>query len=464
MFEDIYFLNGDEALRVASEQNRWGENGYYLQACYYDGPKIESDLANLIHMPIENLIEGLAYGRYRIPTKIDFTSLELSSDIKYQVQVHFNISTGQATILRNQLNQKYLHNLKNAKLDFSEPLRFYLSASSSTQVMQYVSKAIADTLDSMGYDVMFDLYYGIEDESSLKNMVEFNPHAVINLNHINNKYISDDVFNIVWFQDPMPILYNNEELSLRKRDIIYSLLKEFDTPLRKKGVEVKRQNFCVNLKEFKIYDDIKRQKKIVFIGSSYGKMIPDDKNTSDAVEYITKAFGTGEHLKGDFIDKIVQNFLLDKEFVLARLIPFVVRDVSVLWLCNIESDYEIEIYGHGWDAYESVKPFYKGALKYGDDVAKVYNSATYSLAPHQNYILQQRVLEAAACGCIPIVYDIGEEKIYEESLEYFKTKDDLVDILSNNDLKEKNFDRLLRENSYKYFVDGIIKEINERIK
>lgn len=188
MYEDIYFLNPVEALRVATEQNRWGENNYFLQVCYYDGEKIESDLVNLIHLPIDNLLEGLAYGTLRIPSKIDFEGLELSDEIKVNVELNFNMSIQQVQMYRNQFNAQYLHKMKNSAPDFSEPLRFYLSASSSTQVMQYVSKNIADTLQAMGYDVLFELSHGMEDTSSLKNMSEFNPHATINVNHLHNPF------------------------------------------------------------------------------------------------------------------------------------------------------------------------------------------------------------------------------------------------------------------------------------
>lgn len=45
MYEDIYFLDSKEALRVASEHNRWGrEVAYNLQVCYYDGEKIKIKL------------------------------------------------------------------------------------------------------------------------------------------------------------------------------------------------------------------------------------------------------------------------------------------------------------------------------------------------------------------------------------------------------------------------------------
>jgi glycosyltransferase involved in cell wall biosynthesis len=124
----------------------------------------------------------------------------------------------------------------------------------------------------------------------------------------------------------------------------------------------------------------------------------------------------------------------------------------------MQSEYSIEVYGKGWERYEEVVPFYKGVVKYGKDLADIYNSATYALAPHSIYMLQQRTLEASACGCIPILYDIRdfvEETHYDEALEYFKTEKDLATILSQ-EAKKKEFSRLLEENSYKTFVKKMV--------
>lgn len=465
-YEDTYFLNPQEALRVASEQNRWGDNNYSLQACYYDGEKLDSELSNLINVSLDNLVEELAEGTYRIPTVLDFTGLNLSIEIELNILTNFNLSIEHAKNYREQYNKHYLEAIENLTLDFDEPLRFYIMASTSTQVMQYVSRNIAHTLKERGYKVFFDLREGAEDAGCFQKILKFKPHASISINHFNNGYLNDDAFNFVWFQDPMPIFYMNGEIYQRKRDFVYSLLEEFDEPMIKKGVIPTRQSFCVNTRDFKIHENIERKKKIVFVGSSYGNGILQSENVMEAIEYITLAFNNGENLNSTFMEAVAKKFTLNEAYLLNSLLQFVVRDTSVLWLCSHASNYEIEIYGHGWDVYESVRPFYKGALNYGDDIAEVYNGATYCFAPHQAYALQQRVLESAACGCIPIVYDCfdkKEDREYEEALEYFKTPEDLKHILFNDDIPNKDFTKLLSENSYEYFVDEIINTIKKEL-
>ena len=336
-------------------------------------------------------------------------------------------------------------------------------ASANTNVLQYVSKNIAKTLEKMGYEVVFKLYYGIEDMGYFKDMADFNPHVQININHLHNHYLNESIFNIIWIQDAVTMLFDDKKIPLRKRDFIFTLVKDFEDLLKKKGIESLRQSFCVNDDEYKLYPDIKREKKIVFIGSSYSKHVKDDENIRRVIDHLSRAFQNGETFMQDKIDKISKEFNVDKTELTTRIIPFVIRDVSVLMLCNIDSDYEVEIYGYGWEDYDSIKEHYKGEPKYGEDIAKVYNGATYAFSPHPEYILQQRVFEASACGAIPIQYDcrdICDEDPYNEAFIYFRTQEDLARILKDP-VPKKDFSRLLKENSYEYFVQKILKIVKD---
>ncbi|OHE10306.1 MAG: hypothetical protein A2513_05395 [Sulfurimonas sp. RIFOXYD12_FULL_33_39] len=468
MYKDTYFLDSKEALRVASEHNRWGVDvAYNLQACYYDGQKIESDLPNLFHLPIENLLEGLVYGRERIPEIIDFSGLDISSKVKMEILTHFDMTIEQAKQYRVQINSKYLSEIKNFKLDFSEPLRFYLMANDQTTVMQFVSKSIADTLKEKGCDVLFDLYRGTEDITCFKKIYEYKPHVTININHLNNRFLGNDVFNFVWFQDPMEHLVDSSDLYIRNRDYIFSLLPAFDMLLEKKSIPFQRQNFCIDSTKYKIDKTVKREKKIVFIGSAYHGEDLDRINVLEVIDYIMNLFQNGESFSNEKMDEIVKKFSINKTFLETRVMSYIVRDLSVLWLCSIKSDYEVEVYGWGWDSYEAVRPYYKGVLKYGEEIAKVYNSAAFAFAPHFSYALQNRVLEATACGAIPIVYDrrgVSDEPVYDEAMYYFKTFEDLRNILMNNKIEEKDFSRLLEEHSYVRFVDKILDTIQKSLQ
>ncbi len=188
MFEDTYFLDQKKAIEVAKQQNR--PSATTLQACYYNGDKLDIDLPNLIHLPFDNLIEGLAQGIHRIPTKIDLSGLNLSAEVKHEIFKNFNIAIVKAQALRDEYNKAYIESFKNYKPNFKEtPWRFYLPTYSSTQVMQHVSKSIADTLNDMGYSVIYDLKYGTEDVNCIKTLFLSRPHAKIELNDFSSRYL-----------------------------------------------------------------------------------------------------------------------------------------------------------------------------------------------------------------------------------------------------------------------------------
>lgn len=472
MYEDIYFLNSDEALRVASERNRWDE-GYKLQVCYYDGEKIESDLPNLFHLPIDNLLEGLVYGIHRVPTAINFTGLDVSSAVQVEVITHFNMTIEQVKEYRRQLNNQYLQLLKNMKLDFNEPLRFYLLANSKTTVMQFISKSIADTLKDMGYEVLYNLFKGTEDLGSFKTLYEFNPHVTININHLNNKFLGEDVFNFIWFQDYMSDLKGSTKLLLRDRDFIFHLIKDFEIFLNNKGVNSMYQPFCIDGTVFKKRDEIKKEKKIVFIGSSYNFRIEELKEReifevvyAEAVKIFEQksCLTSLEHETSD-IRYLMDKYDVSEQFVV-DIYAYLARDYCVEKLCTLNTDYEVEIYGFGWETNEKVKPYFKGKIEYGEDISKIYNSASFGFCPG-GYILMQRTLECAFSETIPLVLDTREDHgeydaRVDDAIEYFHIKD-LENILQKESITEKNFEFIREEFSYKHLVENYLKIIEETL-
>jgi hypothetical protein len=156
MKPDTYFFSAKEALKVAKEQNRSDDIlQYNLQVCYYDGEEIQTDLVNLIHSPIDSMIDDLALGTYRIPVEVDYTGMDVSQDVLTDIKENISISLELAKHARGELNKLYIQKLKTAKLDFSEPLRIYIEAHSRTRVMQYHSRDIANSFIDRGYDVFF---------------------------------------------------------------------------------------------------------------------------------------------------------------------------------------------------------------------------------------------------------------------------------------------------------------------
>ncbi|WP_434637265.1 hypothetical protein MLC35_00680 [Sulfurimonas sp. NW7] len=480
-FDDTFFLNPDEALRAARQQNK--RDRYVLQVCYYDKESANFDqeqLPNLIPVSLNNLVDDLALGIHRLPESISFAGLHLSDEVKKEIVENFELSVRQAHIIREELKRYYLKNIKEAKPDFKEPLRFYLYASAYTQVMQYVSKNIADTLEDMGYEVLFDLDYGTLDVDCQKLLKEFNPHIIISINHMNNSFLGEEVFNFVWFQDSMPIITNDELIHTRKRDFVFALLPGVKDALYKKGVSSEIQNFCINTNLYKVDKSIEKKAKVVFIGGSYlenympylsgsnakdlGELAGIDTLIHEAVE-IYKADGVfSEDIKYYLAQKYNKSYQLLNSYV----IPFVIRDMTLLELCKMDIAYDIEVYGWGWEKYEIIKPYYKGVLNYGEDISKVYNGATYAIVAHPDYLVQQRTLEAAASGCIPLVYDCRYKELvtppyYEDSLVFFQNLSELNDILRKTPVK-KELSTIVDDHKYSSFAKKLIHIVEEKVQ
>ena len=469
--QDTYFLSSEIALKTAEENNR-SEDGYTLQVCYYAGDKIESDLVNLIHLPIDNLSEDLANSIYRIPTSLNLEGFDFSQETIDDLVRSFNFSFIQAKALRKNLNEEYYNTVQSSNPNFEEELRFYILANTNTRVMQHMSRNIAKTLENMGYCVLLDLHYGCEDTMCLKNMAEFNPHATININHLCNSYIGNNIYNFVWIQDVFGVEGTINSKLIRKRDNIFHLIDNYGDALHKANIKSTYQSFCIDSSIYKKRNDIVKKKKVVFLGSSYHHRIKDiqyDKNFKNIYESIVEIFEEKSMLNMNVNDDDSDvKFLMDKynkpEEFIGLTYGYILRDYCVEKLCSIDTEYEIEVYGDYWDNNEIVRPFHKGFANYGEDISKIYNEATYGYCVG-GYVLMQRTLECACSETIPLVLDTRSrkqdnyDKKIEDSMTFFNINN-LEEILKK-DVEEKSFEFIRNEYSYQGFVQKFIDIINK---
>lgn len=475
MKADTYFFSPQEALRVASQQNRSNDvNQYHLQLCYYNGDKIESDLVNLIHLPIDNLVDDLAIGRFRIPLAIDFTGLDISLEVAKEIEENLLMSFSKASLYRKELNKVYVERLQNTKLDFSEPLRIYLLANSGTRVMQYVSKDIAKALESRGYNVFFDLLYGIEDAECKKNIFEFNPHITINVNHFVNLALGEDVFNFIWFQDFMPALTNPEAFKVRDRDYVFIYHSMFKKPLIDKGVSSDKifdfKIIPVDQNIFYLEDSIKREDKVAFVGTRYGNLYSNyiDEGANQKIHQLIK---DGKSLSIENLETIFSKglkLLPDADKFINHLQQRYIRNSCVSWLC--QSSKEVEVYGYNWEKSgdENIISNFKGEID-KVELNKLYNSAKYVLSASASVINTQRLGETIYAGAIPLIYDsrdiTDEEETWDDECLYFKTKEELMYIL-DNDIVPKNYrpKEMLDYFTYDSFIDTMFEQIDNTLK
>jgi len=477
MKPDTYFFSSDEALRVATEQNRSDDIlGYALQVCYYNGDVIESDLVNFIHLDVNNLVDELARGRFRIPTHFDFTGLDISIEVAKDIEKNLLGSIENAKALRHEMNRYYLDKIKRPKLDFNEPLRIYLLANSRTRVIQYISKDIADFFENKGFNICYDLLYGIEESVCFKNIFEFNPHITININHLSNVAINDDTFNFVWYQDNMPVLKNNNPIMVRKRDYIFTYVSFMNDSLIKKGVDINKifdqQIIPVNTQTFYLDKNIKKEKKIIFVGTKYHRPYKKSKFRDALGDDIELLLADGECLSKENINKILDKHKVpdtrtENTYDIIRQVY--VRNKCVEWM-SLNDNIDTEIYGYDWDKSENeniIKNF-KGKVE-KDDLNRLYNSTKYILSASGQVINTQRLGEIIHAGAIPVIFDsrdiTDEKETWEEECLYFKTQDELNYIL-DNELEPKKYrtKRMLEYFTYDKFVDTILSKVHSEIK
>lgn len=486
IIRDTYFFDSSKALEVAMQKNSLmplsnmycsyklfdysAQDEYVqfdykdMQICYYGGELLDNCPENLVHLPLESFYEFCLNTRYRLPQIVDFEGLDASELVKVEIYGLLKVLIEKVFADRKILTGRFIDSISTSRLDFNEPLRVFLVASRHTRVMQYCSRDIADAFMEIGFDVKFEIESNsmevIENYHWLKSLSEYNPHVTININHMNNEFLNDAIFNIVWFQDPMSRLLDGEPVWLRSKDFIFSLTPAIDSLLVNKKIPFERQSFCTNNRMSQMIQTIKRENKIVFIGSSYYQTISHSYEALKSIDYLTNIFLDGENFGNDLVEDVCYRFGLDSAFVETRLLPYIVRDIGLLNFVRRYKEYDIELYGWGWDVYDELQPYYKGVLKHGEEIEKVYCSARFAFAPHQNYTLQQRVFEAASCGAIPIVYDclsLSKEARYQD-LIYFKRIDDLSGLF-DIEAKDADFSNFLNVHNYKSFARKIIKLI-----
>ncbi len=469
-YEDSYFFNVEDAKKEAL-----GNNDVFLghptifgkQICYYNADeKIEGLPENCIWVPLENFYNFFYTTKYRIPKKVIVYNNDFETPLEAQLLSEQLINILKIAIKdRDKLIDLYIQENQNLEPDFKdEKLRIFIPTSRFTTVMQYVSKAIYEVLKQNDkYEV--NLFIEETEFEALNDLLpinveyhNFNPHIVININYLLS-FCNEDVFNFTWFQDPMPFIMSEEKYTKNKREYFFSLTSFFDECFERKGIPYERQNFAINQDIFKVNNEIERTDKIVFIGSSYSHIVSPFDLDKNMIEELKVHFEKGLGFSEVFIDEILQKYEIKRDILVQKVIPYIVRDFSVIWLCQSElsKKFEIEVYGWGWEIYPEINKFFKGALNYGEDLVNIYSSAKYTFAPHPDYVIQQRVLEAISCGCQPILYDCRAKDnppYHEDVLIYYKSKDELLN--SFNVCNSEKFDSFIEKFTYKNFVEKIL--------
>lgn len=472
---DTYFFSAKKALEVAKKQNRVETSVKTvdaLQVCYYAGEEeLENTLKNCIYVPLEEVYNYFISTKKRFPKAISFEDTEYSMPEQAELNAAFSEILGAAKEERSKLVDLYAEEIRLSKLDFNDKkLRVFIPACRETTVMQFVAKNIADAFEELGYEVFYNIQDELSDCSTLTflvNHLAFNPHITVNINHLSNDYISEDVFNFIWVQDPIPQLFNDQELNLRERDYFFTLVDEYNPVLRKKGLRESHllsQSFATNPRLFFEDTSIKKENKIIFLGSDYNFEARLSATITD--KFLQKLYSNidNNELSPELIDLYAKELYISFDDMNTWIIASIVRRRIIIWLCSLKN-IEIEVYGTDtWLNNPEVVPYYKGLLPYGEEMSKVYNSAKYSICAHPKYKYQQRIFEISACGSIPIVYDcplMSEQFDHDDNILTFSTLSELEECIGKTPKKDPR--QIAEDISYKNMVNTITDIVNKTL-
>lgn len=481
--KDTYFLNRKVALKTAKKQNRImctkAIDG--LQICYYDGKEFKKAPKNCINVPLNNIAEYFGKTSNRFPKTLNFNKTELTFEEKKNINNKISQMIDEASKMQDSISKQIMKRIKLLDPDFSDKeLRVYIPACRETVVMQHLSKYIANTFEKKGYKVKYHIQkndmQGCFVVPDLKGILKFNPHIIVRINHFSNSFLSPSIFNIIWFQDPMDHLTDDKKIKIRNRDIFFSYQTLYDNLLIKKGVkkeDIHRQYVsCVDSNIFYEDSNIKRENKIVFVGSHYSIKSKSDLSTflchNENIYFeLIRTLENGEDLSEENIFKI---FTKHKQRVpmlegfTNHIQQGMIRNIAVNWMCTITS-IPVELYGYHWDELniDNINKHFKGSAS-KEEVNKIYNSAKYVLLASGQVINTQRLAEVIMCGAIPVVYDsrniTDEKETWDDKCLYFKTKQDLEEILKKNKTPKKRF---TKEDKATFTFDNLVKIVEQTI-
>ena len=475
---DTYFFDYKEAYKEARKQNRFTPFNN-LQICYYNGEHKESPYQNLIGVPVDTFCDYMT----ETPNRgMSLSNLEFGKGFTKEQETQITAYLQQlqqiAYIKKKEIGDQYREAIQQQEPNFNEPLRILFVTTRGTTVLQYVTKNLADAFDSLGYQTFVSIErnemqnWGANDSHGnvdfawhLKNIYEFNPHIIVSLDWINNTFLNDKVFNFVWFQDPMEVLFDQSVIKLRERDYYFYLVDQFKDALIKKNIDSNKlfyQSFCTNKKIFFEDAKIPKENKIVFLGVDYGF----DKKITIADEIYEELYNhiennsLSEELIQEYSSRTNINFATFKSSIL----PSIVRRRTIVWMCSLK-DITVEIYGaDSWLLNPITAPFYKGLLPYGEEMAKVYNSAKYALVSHVYYRYQQRLFEISACGTIPVVYkgNLQDEAFnHEDNILSFSTFEELQNMIGKEPMQSPK--QITEDISYEKMAMKIIEIVKQNV-
>ena len=470
------FLDRHKALRVALQGHRLdvGNGDSVPHVCYCFGGLLPDAPSNLVCVPwpttSQALVDFFLTSRRAPPGVIDF-------DPDQAKERHFAKIIGWMMCEYRTQSQLGDHSqlkaaCRRVRPEFQphQPLRVFLASSYNMGgLLRPCFESLAEAFRKLGCDVLHSCESSAEESlhahHHMQDQMAFNPNIVFTLNERCDT-VHPDTFNVTWWQDATPFLMSEKPCSWRKRDLVYSYNKILDPALHAVGApNVQRQMFCLDENVFHERAS-ERKRKIVVIGASRSNaLLRYSRELIMAVEEMCVAGEAGTCMDEAQLAKRLNLPAPSETFdcFTSGVWNYVVRDLSVRWLCELapELDVEVDVYGVNWHLVEGVKPYHRGTLAHGVAVANAYNGALFTLAAHDHDLGSLRLVEAAACGCTPIVYDCryqADKPHWDEHFLWYRTKEDLRACLTGP-LPSKGLQAFCHGRTYTDFARKILADV-----
>lgn len=466
--EDTYFFNREKAKEVALQQNRIViyHHHTFLQICYYDGPPFENAPQNLINVPLEKSVDFFVNTGLRLPTAIT------GGDLDYKKACLFRDIVNEAQKTREKMAEFYTKILLIQKPDFKNdlPWRIFFHTNRYTDVMKHCHLTLAKAFQKKGYAISVfiqeDDISGWDKYMLRKQAAEFKPHIYFNISGFAPEWLHPDTYFINWWQDITMELRSAKNIKWRDRDILFAQSFLADEMLKLKGAKnIHRQGIGVDTDIYRPMSNVKRERKVIFIGSSYittYNSLPGCEGDKDILKILGELLESGQPITREIVEDLGNKYGLPYNVILERHAAYLLRERVIEWVCR-QGDIKVEVYGRYWEQNPVVKPFLKGVLPFGEPVARAYNEAMYAISAVPANITIQRVVEMAACGCIPVVYDcrhIAEKPHWDNECLFFRSREELYACFDKAPVG--NPIDIGKADSYDSFAEKILSIIRER--
>ncbi|MBF0161124.1 MAG: tetratricopeptide repeat protein [Magnetococcales bacterium] len=475
--QHTFFVNQERALHTAQKGHLIQESiqTQGLQICYTLGAPLPDSPPNLVHVPEDpqQAVHFFCFSSLSLPVEIDFDPAVESERLAGSRVAAFLNRVRQARIDETRRLAQICRTTPPVFFP-GQPLRVYLPASRHGDVLMHNARDLAQGFRKNGCETLYfvepDPMHTFDFSHWLRAQADFNPHIVLDINNAFN-LASDlsfqshpDLFRVLWFEDPTPAILGGQPLPWRKRDLIYSISREFDGLLRRCGApQVHRQGFCYDEEIFQDFGK-PRKRQIVLIASSHDFIFHHFAGIEPILAEMEAMFEAGEAMTEEALERFARGAACSRDETLNFLWGYVVRNGSARWLCTLSDEIEVAVYGHRWASNSVVQPFYRGVVPHGPAVARIYNEARYALVPHPFDLQSQRLAEVSACGAIPVVYDCryrAEQPHWDAHCLWYRTREELRACLTQHPPQSPH--RICQGKSYTAFARRILQEVESRL-